>query len=104
MALADPILISMNDVCRLTSLSRAAVLRLLEADKFPPKIDLGTGRRFAFNRKAVLAWIDERMAEADRRKVEAIAAAEAKYAFSSRISAETKSEIEKTKAERRPSP
>ena len=35
----------MNDACQLTSLSRTAILRLLEADRFPQK-GLGTGRRF----------------------------------------------------------
>ncbi len=62
--MSEPILISMNDTCRLTSLSRAAILRLLEADRFPPKIDLGTGRRFAFNRSEVAEWIERRMSTA----------------------------------------
>lgn len=60
----EPALISMNDTCRLTSLSRTAILRLLEADRFPPKIDLGTGRRFAFNRSEVAEWIEQRMTTA----------------------------------------
>jgi prophage regulatory protein len=64
MAAPEPILISMNDACRLTSLSRTAILRLLDADRFPPKVDLDTGRRFAFNRSEVLEWIERRQATA----------------------------------------
>lgn len=60
----EPILISMNDACALTSLSRTAILRLLDADRFPPKVDLGTGRRFAFNRAEVKEWIEQRQATA----------------------------------------
>lgn len=60
----EPILISMNDAAALTSLSRTAILRLLEADRFPPKVDLGTGRRFAFNRAEVLDWIERRQSTA----------------------------------------
>ena len=59
-----PAFLSLNDVCTLTSLSRTAIMRLILADKFPPKVDLGTGRRYAFNRVEVMEWIERRMAAA----------------------------------------
>lgn len=62
--MSEPILISMNDACNLTSLSRTAILRLVEAERFPPKIDMATGRRFAFNRADVREWIEKRLATA----------------------------------------
>lgn len=62
--MSEPILISMNDACALTSLSRTAILRLVDADRFPPKIDMGTGRRFAFNRADVKEWTERRLASA----------------------------------------
>lgn len=74
-----PILISIKDACRLTSLSSNAILRLVAKDKFPPKIDLGTGRRFAFSREEVLEWIRLTVEANARRKAEAIAALDVEY-------------------------
>ncbi len=88
-----PPLISMKDVAQMTSLSRTAILRLVEQNKFPPKVPLGTARRFAFNRAAVMQWIADRMAESDRERAEAIAKAEALHNFSAKISDETKAAI-----------
>lgn len=62
--MSEPALISMNDACELTSLSRTAILRLVDAERFPPKVDMGTGRRFAFNRSDVKEWIEKRLATA----------------------------------------
>lgn len=56
-----PILISMQDVCALTSLSRTMVNRLRLAGRFPDAVELGE-RRVAFVRSEVLAWIEERIA------------------------------------------
>jgi prophage regulatory protein len=64
MSTITPAFLSLSDVCSMTSLSRTAVMRLILADKFPPKVDLGTGRRFAFNRAEVLEWIEKRLAAA----------------------------------------
>jgi len=55
-----PILISMKEVCALTSLSRTMVNRLRLAGRFPASVELGE-RRVAFVRSEVVAWIDAKM-------------------------------------------
>nr|WP_246812727.1 AlpA family phage regulatory protein [Ensifer sp. ENS07] len=59
--MVNAILISMRDVCTLTSLSRTMVNRLRVAGRFPGAVELGE-RRVAFVRSEVLAWIEERIA------------------------------------------
>lgn len=56
-----PPLISLNDVCRLTSLSRTAINRARQAGRFPQAVNLGE-KRVAFVRAEVEAWISERIA------------------------------------------
>lgn len=56
-----PILISMKDVCALTSLSRTMVNRLRSQGRFPTPVELGE-RRVAFVRSEVLTWIEKRIA------------------------------------------
>ena len=58
----SPTLISINDVCRLTSLSRTYVNRLRCDGRFPQTVSIGD-RRVAFVRSEVLDWIEARIAE-----------------------------------------
>jgi prophage regulatory protein len=57
-----PHLISLNDACRLTSLSRTAINRWRDIGKFPAAVPLGH-KRVAFVRAEVEQWIRERIAE-----------------------------------------
>jgi prophage regulatory protein len=57
-----PTLISLNDACRLTSLSRTAINRWRDLGKFPKAVTLGD-RRVAFVRAEVDLWIRTRIAE-----------------------------------------
>ena len=57
-----PQLISLNDVCRLTSLSRTAINRWRSQGKFPGAVPLGF-KRVAFVRAEVEQWIRERVSE-----------------------------------------
>lgn len=63
-----PHLISLNEVCRLTSLSRTAINRWREAGKFPAAVPLGH-KRVAFIRAEVEQWIHDRIAERAKREV-----------------------------------
>lgn len=57
-----PTLISLNDACRLTSLSRTAINRYRAEGRFPQPVPIGF-RRIAFIRAEVVAWIEARIAE-----------------------------------------
>lgn len=57
-----PVLISLNDACRLTSLSRTAINRWRALGKFPKAVPLGD-KRVAFIRAEVDQWIHDRIAE-----------------------------------------
>ncbi|MBB5754351.1 helix-turn-helix transcriptional regulator [Prosthecomicrobium pneumaticum] len=57
-----PNLISLNEACRLTSLSRTAINRWRALGKFPKAVPLGE-RRVAFVRCEVEQWIRARIAE-----------------------------------------
>lgn len=59
--MTDQILISINDVCDMTSLSRTAISKFRAAGKFPAEVALGE-RRIGFVRAEVVAWIEERIA------------------------------------------
>lgn len=57
----DPTLISLNEACRLTSLSRTAINRYRAEGRFPQPVALGF-KRIAFVRAEVVAWIEDRIA------------------------------------------
>ncbi|RIK96987.1 MAG: transcriptional regulator [Proteobacteria bacterium] len=57
-----PVLISLNDACALTSLSRTAINRWRALDKFPKAVPLGD-KRVAFVRAEVESWINARIRE-----------------------------------------
>lgn len=64
--MSEPALISLNDVCRLTSLSRTSINNYRAAGEFPRAVNLGL-KRVAFVRAEVLAWVNDRIAERDGR-------------------------------------
>lgn len=55
-----PILVSLNDACRMTSMSRSMLNRYRSEGRFPDAVELGD-RRVAFVRSEVLGWIHERI-------------------------------------------
>lgn len=55
-----PTLLSMNDVCRLTTLSRTMVNKYRIAGNFPEAVPIGE-KRIAFVAAEVHSWILERM-------------------------------------------
>lgn len=57
-----PTLISLNDVCKVTSLSRTAINRWRDLGKFPKAVPLGY-KRVAFVRSEVEDWIRARVSE-----------------------------------------
>ena len=56
-----PTLISLNEACRLTSMSRTMLNRYRAESRFPIAVDLGD-RRVAFVRSEVAAWIEQKIA------------------------------------------
>ncbi|MFS8051605.1 AlpA family phage regulatory protein [Rhizobium sp. BR 317] len=56
-----PVLVSLNDVCKMTSLSRTMVNRYRAESRFPKAVELGD-RRVAFVRSEVAAWIQSKIA------------------------------------------
>ncbi|MER9217822.1 AlpA family phage regulatory protein [Mesorhizobium sp. M0644] len=58
-------LVSLNDCCRLTSLSRTAINRWRSLGMFPSAVALGE-KRIAFVRSEVEQWVRDRIAERDR--------------------------------------
>lgn len=56
----EPILISLNDAAKLTSMSRSMLNRYRSEGRFPDAVELGD-RRVAFVRTEVLGWIRERI-------------------------------------------
>jgi prophage regulatory protein len=56
-----PVLISLNDACRMTSMSRTMLNRYRAEGRFPVAVDLGD-RRVAVVRAEVSAWIHSKIA------------------------------------------
>lgn len=63
----EPNLISLNDCCDLTSLSRTAINKMRSEGKFPEPVNLGE-KRIAFVRSEVIAWLEERIAARGNRR------------------------------------
>lgn len=57
-----PVLISLNQVCGLTSLSRTTINKWRSLGKFPAAVSAGE-KRICFVRSEVEAWIRDRIAE-----------------------------------------
>jgi prophage regulatory protein len=58
----EPVLISIKEAARLTSLSRTSINEKRAVGKFPQPVSLGGPKRIAFVRSEVLAWIRDRIA------------------------------------------
>lgn len=56
-----PMLISLNDAAKLTSMSRSMLNRYRAEGRFPVAVDLGD-RRVAFVRAEVLEWVQQKIA------------------------------------------
>lgn len=56
-----PILISLNDAAKLTSLSRTMLNRYRAEGRFPAAVPMGE-RRVAFVRAEVVAWVQDKIA------------------------------------------
>jgi prophage regulatory protein len=56
-----PVLISLNEACRLTSMSRSMLNRYRAERRFPAAVDLGD-RRVAFVRAEVVEWVSVKIA------------------------------------------
>ncbi len=57
----NAVLVSLNSVCQMTSLSRTAINKRRRDGDFPAPVELGE-RRIGFVKTEVLAWIDARIA------------------------------------------
>lgn len=55
-------LIRLNEVINVTSLSRSAIYRMMEAGEFPKSVSIGK-RAVAWEENAVCQWIDTVLAE-----------------------------------------
>jgi prophage regulatory protein len=54
----DPAFYRLNDVIRITALSRSSIYRRIAAGEFPPQVSLG-GRATGWRREALQAWIGD---------------------------------------------
>jgi prophage regulatory protein len=54
------IIVSINDVCQMTSLSRTAISKFRSTRKFPAEVSLGE-RRIGFVHTEVRDWIEQRI-------------------------------------------
>ena len=55
-----PMLISLNDACKMTSMSRSMLNRYRDEGRFPVAVELGD-RRVAFVRSEVMEWIQSKI-------------------------------------------
>lgn len=58
---SQSVLVSLNDVCSMTSLSRTYINKMRAAGGFPAAVNLGE-KRVAFVRAEVIEWIERRVA------------------------------------------
>lgn len=62
----NPLILSLNDVTKLTSISRTMVNRYRAAGRFPRAIHLGE-KRIGFLHSEVMEWIEARIRDRDTR-------------------------------------
>lgn len=62
--MTEPMILSLNDVSLLTSLSRTQLNKYRDAGRFPRAVSLGE-KRIGFLKSEVVAWIEARIAERD---------------------------------------
>lgn len=58
-----PPLVSLTEVCKMTTMSRFLVMALAKENRFPKPVNLTGQKRIAFVRSEVLAWIDDKIAQ-----------------------------------------
>lgn len=56
-----PPLVSLTDVCKMTTMSRFLVMALAKENRFPKPVNLTGQKRIAFVRAEVLTWIQEKI-------------------------------------------
>jgi len=66
MAISETQLISLKTACEMTSLSRTGINKARDAGRFPAAVPLD-GRRIAFVRSEVEAWMSEKIASRNAR-------------------------------------
>jgi len=59
----EPIFLRINDVTKLTSISRSSIYRMINEGDFPVQISVGN-RQVRWSRQEVLDWCDEKLAAA----------------------------------------
>jgi predicted DNA-binding transcriptional regulator AlpA len=59
---SKPVLLDMKDVERMTTLSRAAINRLIAKNEFPKQVPITSHRR-VFVEHEIYAWISEQVAK-----------------------------------------
>ena len=56
-----PPLISLTDVCKMTTMSRFLVMALAKENRFPKPVNLTGQKRIAFVRQEVTDWVQQRI-------------------------------------------
>lgn len=64
----NPVLVSLNEAVRMTSMSRTMINRYRAEGRFPQPVPIGS-KRIAFVREEVAGWIRDRIAERDAKAV-----------------------------------
>ena len=59
----EPIFLRINDVAKLTSISRSSIYRMISEGDFPIQIPFGN-RQVRWSRQEVLNWCEEKMTAA----------------------------------------
>ena len=59
----EPIFLRINDVTKLTSISRSSIYRMINEGDFPVQISVGN-RQVRWSRQEVLEWCDEKLSTA----------------------------------------
>ena len=59
----EPFFLRINDVTKLTSISRSSIYRMINEGDFPVQISVGN-RQVRWSRQEVLDWCDEKLAAA----------------------------------------
>lgn len=57
----DPIFLRIQDVVKMTSLSRSSIYRMINDGEFPRQVSVGT-RQVRWHRQEILDWCEEKIA------------------------------------------
>lgn len=58
-----PPLVSLTDVCKMTTMSRFLVMALAKENRFPKPVNLTGQKRIAFVRAEINDWINDKIAQ-----------------------------------------